>query len=441
MRGKDPAKTELSMNEFLFLVIFGFVFFFRRKIKLLFLAGFLFIVIVVLKDVSLYVCLSWLVACSIILLIDKNREKLITSEVEKKRREHDAVKSHLARTENKLIEMDKFNKRLQQEVNKITDFFEISKELTKVMYLDQLPAVLVNVVKGGFEIKSLDLLILEEGQNKGIFIYPDENKVELRENIEIPLLIDGEKIISEEEAGFYDGEDLEPLFLKLGYQISRQKMYVIPLIREGKMIGLLVLDNLNEDKIDLAHTLAGFLSLTLRKIKLYEKVQDLAITDELTQVFVKRHFLEVYREELSRIQNKGDSACFLMLDLDRFKNCNDTFGHLVGDAILKDIATIIKQSVREVDLVGRYGGEEFCVFLPETRLENGLYVAERIWKAVEKHVFHAYDETLKMTVSVGISAFPEDAFENIELIEKADLALYYAKRKGRNRVIVYSNIK
>jgi diguanylate cyclase (GGDEF)-like protein len=207
------------------------------------------------------------------------------------------------------------------------------------------------------------------------------------------------------------------------------------------MNGLLMFEDLGEDKTDIAHTFAGFLSLTLRKIKLYEQIQELAIIDELTKVFVKRHFLKVYSEELKRIKKMGKEACFMMLDLDRFKNYNDTFGHLVGDVILKETARLIKENIREVDLVGRYGGEEFCVFLPDTSLENGIQVGERIRKAIQYHTFHAYDETLKITISIGIACFPHDAKDEMELIDKADLALYYAKRKGRNKVIAYSKIK
>jgi diguanylate cyclase (GGDEF)-like protein len=361
-------------------------------------------------------------------------------EIESLRLKLQSASKTLERSIKRLQEMEKFNRGLQHEVSKITQFFEMSEGFTKVMYMEQLLPVLSNIVKKGFDIKSLRLMILKNGKVDLIFIQPETNVIDFKSDVSSPL-IDWETILKDEEAGFYDGETLDPIFLKLGYQAQKYKTYVIPLVSEGKVSSFLMFEDLKEEKTDFAHTLAGFLSLTLRKINLYHQIQELAITDELTQVFVRRHFLRIYNNEVVRIKEKKGQACFLMLDLDRFKNCNDTFGHLVGDVVLRDVASIIKQNVREVDIVGRYGGEEFCVFLPDTTPENGIFVAERIRRAVEKNVFHAYDEMVRMTVSIGVSAFPSDAQDPTELIEKADLALYYAKRKGRNRVVAYSSIK
>ncbi|MDD5613918.1 MAG: GGDEF domain-containing protein [Candidatus Omnitrophica bacterium] len=430
------------MNEFLFLIFLAAAFLIKKDIKYrIIILAVSFFVIIYIRHLSLLHYLPWLFAYAgvfILSALDKNIACSSSSGFDLK---HADIAKQLKKSEQKLTEMEKVNKQLQFEVTKITGFFEISKELTKVMYVQQLPPVIINIVKGSFEIDFLALLILEEEKSCTIFVYPNRNSYEIKEHIDFKNIVDSEKIIMDEESGFYDGKDLMPLFAKLGHGYSQNKMYLIPIILEGKIKSILMLDDLPEDKIDLAHTFAGFLSLTLRKLKLYGKVQELAITDELTQVFVRRHFQDVYAEELQRLKDKKSEACFLMLDLDKFKNCNDSFGHLVGDILLKETASIIQQNVREVDLVGRYGGEEFCIFLPETNLENGMLVAERIRKAVEKNNFRAYDEMLKITVSIGISCYPQDASESVDLIEKADLALYSAKRKGRNRTIAYNAIK
>lgn len=389
---------------------------------------------------SLYLLLEWIGVFAIYLYLEFFQKNIFQQEIDGLEMKLQSARKTLERNLNRLDEMEKFNRSLQQEVSRITQFFEMSEGFTKVMYIDQLLPVLTSVVKKGFDIESLRLIILEDGKADLVFIQPQTNIVDFKKDINSPF-IDGEKILKEEEAGFYDGETLEPLFLKLGYKTQKYRTYVIPLISEGRVSSFVMFEDLREEKTDFAHTLAGFLSLTLRKIKLYQQIQELAITDELTQVFVRRHFLRVFHNEFARVKKKKGQACFLMLDLDRFKNCNDTFGHLVGDVILRDIAGIIKQNVREVDIVGRYGGEEFCVFLPDASPENGIYVAERIRRAVEKNIFHAYDEMVRMTVSIGVSAFPYDGDEPTDLIEKADLALYYAKRKGRNRVVSYSSIK
>ena len=126
-----------------------------------------------------------------------------------------------------------------------------------------------------------------------------------------------------------------------------------------------------------------------------------------------------------------------MLDIDHFKEYNDKYGHLVGDAILKEVAGTIKESIRQVDSVGRYGGEEFLIILTETDKNGARFAAERIRQAVESKRIKVYDEDLKATVSIGIATFPEDAEETQALIEKADKSLYRAKQTGRNRICVH----
>ena len=127
-----------------------------------------------------------------------------------------------------------------------------------------------------------------------------------------------------------------------------------------------------------------------------------------------------------------------MIDIDDFKNYNDKFGHLVGDAIIKTIASEIKSNIREIDLLGRFGGEEFLCIFPETTKEGANFAAERIRKAIEAKEIQAYDEVLKATVSVGASTFPSDALNPTELIDKADWALYRAKKMGKNRVCSFA---
>jgi diguanylate cyclase (GGDEF)-like protein len=126
-----------------------------------------------------------------------------------------------------------------------------------------------------------------------------------------------------------------------------------------------------------------------------------------------------------------------MIDIDHFKDYNDRYGHLVGDAILKEVSKSIKENIRQIDLSGRYGGEEFSIVLAETDKEQAQFVAGRIRQAIEYKCIRVYDEDLKITVSVGISAYPGDGKNAEELIDRADSALYQAKQEGRNRVCVY----
>jgi len=165
-------------------------------------------------------------------------------------------------------------------------------------------------------------------------------------------------------------------------------------------------------------------------------LKELSGTDELTQMNNRRRFMEHFSNEFARAHRYKHSLSFVMLDVDYFKQINDRYGHLVGDRVLIEVAGVMKTSMRAADIIGRYGGEEFALLLPETNLQGALPYAERIRKEIELHNFPLEGSgTLKLTVSGGIGAFPETAAETVdELLRKADEALYRAKGNGRNRI-------
>ena len=123
-----------------------------------------------------------------------------------------------------------------------------------------------------------------------------------------------------------------------------------------------------------------------------------------------------------------------MIDVDHFKNFNDQYGHITGDQILREIGALIRENIREIDIAGRYGGEEFCVILPDTDQQGAQFAAERIRHAAQLADIKAYDATVKITLSICTSTFPDDGKKVDELIDKSDWALYRAKKQGRNAV-------
>ncbi|MBN2831202.1 MAG: GGDEF domain-containing protein [Candidatus Omnitrophica bacterium] len=210
-----------------------------------------------------------------------------------------------------------------------------------------------------------------------------------------------------------------------------------PLAIDKDTKGYLIACGIKEKDKGRFQILAQQLLSILKRSLLYKKIQELAIMDGLTSLFTRRHFLERLNEEIKRSRKFKHCFSFLMIDIDRFKGFNDKYGHLVGDAILREISKTIKGTVRQIDFAGRYGGEELSIVLPETDKEQALLAAERIRHGIEAKKIKVYDEELKVTVSVGISTFPDDANDSRFLIETADSALYLAKDSGRNKVLAY----
>ncbi|MBI5875145.1 MAG: diguanylate cyclase, partial [Deltaproteobacteria bacterium] len=172
--------------------------------------------------------------------------------------------------------------------------------------------------------------------------------------------------------------------------------------------------------------------------RLYTKTTELATTDGLTSLLNRRAFMERLTEEAARSSRYEHYFSFLLIDIDHFKLVNDTYGHAAGDAVLKLLAQILKRQTRSVDIVGRYGGEEFAIILPETNSSGAQLVGERIRNVVSKLPFILPNGSeIGLTISIGIACFPSCAGNIEQLIERADAALYSAKNAGRNLVYLY----
>ncbi len=168
-----------------------------------------------------------------------------------------------------------------------------------------------------------------------------------------------------------------------------------------------------------------------------EELARLSISDGLTGLFNHRHIQEVVREEFERAKRTREPLGVVMFDLDHFKRVNDTHGHQVGDRVLQELARILRRTAREIDKLGRYGGEEFIAVLPDTGIDDAATFAERVRERVEQHPFPVNGgEPLRLTVSAGAATYPHPAVYNPRtLIHRADQALYRAKAEGRNRVV------
>ena len=213
-----------------------------------------------------------------------------------------------------------------------------------------------------------------------------------------------------------------------------------PIATNGRLSGLLALGGRNVSKLD-ADTqaflaqVANQAHIVVENSRLVERLRDLAIRDSLTELYTHRHAMDLLNNEFGRVGRYAAGVSLLMLDLDEFKRVNDEHGHPAGDAVLKEMARVLQETLRTVDSVGRYGGEEFVIILPQTSPEQAKATGERIRRKVASHVFWVGAKPLSVTVSVGVASYPTPSVDSAEsLVREADRALYRAKEAGRNRV-------
>ena len=167
----------------------------------------------------------------------------------------------------------------------------------------------------------------------------------------------------------------------------------------------------------------------------YERVENLAVTDGLTGLFNRRYLEGALERELARADRSSSSLALLLLDIDHFKSFNDTYGHAMGDLVLKKVATTLQRCLRQADVLARFGGEEFVVLLPQVGARGAMESAERIRTALERSGIHPGGPQQRVTVSIGLAMFPDHADSSESLLRAADEALYRAKDAGRNRVV------
>jgi diguanylate cyclase (GGDEF)-like protein len=216
-----------------------------------------------------------------------------------------------------------------------------------------------------------------------------------------------------------------------------QDALVVPIQRSGQLMGAmeLYLDEwreLNDDQADLLNGVASQAAIAIRHAQLFQAQEENALTDDLTKLPNRRALAQRFLEEMQRARRHHNAISFLMVDLDHFKQVNDTYGHLNGDAVLAELALILITSARESDVCARYGGEEFALILHETTEAGARTLAERVRAKVAAATFPG---GLKLTISIGVAATDEPALFT-QLIDRADQALYAAKQGGRNQVRV-----
>lgn len=323
------------------------------------------------------------------------------------------------------------------ELKSYVDLFSASQRIVSTMDLDKIYSIsietLMEIIKadcgifvdrresgGEFVIKANKNIDISNAQNILRFISTYIDKVE-----NLPLM---------EKISLFNREELEEIFRKISF------MMIIPLKSNVRSFGYIIMFrffnriSFSAREIKDAEFLMKNIISSFTNIQQFSEVKSLVYIDELTGLYNIRYFEEILKREI----NKGASNnifSILFMDLDRFKEVNDTYGHLVGSKLLVEVGRVIKGCVRENDIIVRYGGDEFCVLLTQTGLEDAKGIAERIRKTIENHRFMSRENfNIRLTICIGIAVYPRHSTSLLGIIEKADNAMYAGKNSTRNVV-------
>ncbi len=291
--------------------------------------------------------------------------------------------------------------------------------------------------------QGLDDLIKEENLTQNIHETPLLKSVK---NLKIPLGLDEKNLLA---TAFHEGKPLHMGPDEIGkysqdplLQIFKtNELIIMPLKAKDKVNGLIIADNLYTQKpitpedLKIFMMLANQAGLAIENSRLYEMVKEKSHTDSITGLWNHGFFQDQLVKELENAKIKNQPLSLIILDIDNFKQFNDTYGHQNGDIVLKEVASLLRECCREIDFVCRYGGEEFAIILTQTKKDTAFTIAERIREGIHKHPFSPANSPVypPISVSVGLAAFPDDTEAKEELITKADQAMYIAKFSGKNQ--------
>jgi diguanylate cyclase (GGDEF)-like protein len=313
----------------------------------------------------------------------------------------------------------------------------IAQQSTAVMDLQDLLGRVCSVIRMAFQVSHVSLFLREEGD---LVLRAHEGEltpcvaVDTRFPANQPpwsriLATNGTAI--ENDISFTSGPF--KLFVEAASRMS------IPLISFGQTLGVLTLHSskpnaFRESELQSLESVADICASSIQNAHYLERVKQLAYLDGLTGIFNRRFFELRIAEEIERARRHSMSLAVIMTDIDQFKKLNDEFGHLLGDEVLRQVSSLFHQQLRKMDVVCRYGGEEFAILLIQTNAQHAMGVAEKLRRMVESWQFPGVPRMV--TVSAGVAAFPEHGASRDEIVRAADTALYAAKQAGRNRVLL-----
>lgn len=357
--------------------------------------------------------------------------------------EREKLNNLLQRLKGNLKEIDKKNRMLNE-------IYNLSLKIGRSLSLEDELDIIINVtgkfLKTDFAVidlideksKELKFKVSRGNLPTGV-LHSDKKKID--DSLLSEVVKTGKSIVI---------DDLnKPEFQDYSFLIEKKisSLLLVPLNVQEKTMGVFTCGyaqpmEFKEDEMQFLTLISSRAALSINNARLHEEIKRLAITDGLTGLYNYRYFQETLTKEIKKGKRLNQVISLLIIDIDHFKDFNDTFGHQEGDNLLQRLAMLLNFQIRQTDVIARYGGEEFVIIVPGTPKESAFLLGERIRKEVEENIFTPEDTyrlevTSPVTISVGVATFPDDADNQKDLIKCADNALYEAKRTGRNKVVEY----
>lgn len=338
--------------------------------------------------------------------------------------------------------LEETNKRLTTSLAELFTLQQITQAISSILDIDDLLKDVNDIIIGVMGVSSSTIIRYDDKKDRLKVHTTNVSKrnglIVLNDNINCDKLMEvlksGDPII-ENSVNSKDYPFTEDRGVK--------SLICVPLVTKSRKFGLVLVEHKYSDAFDgnnlrLLNIIGQQVGIAMENVELYQRMHELATVDSLTGVYNRLYFQERLKEEFENAQKEKYDLSLALLDIDHFKRFNDTFGHLFGDKVLSRIATLIKNSLRSDDIIARYGGEEFVILLPRTGIKEAYYKVERLREIISKTSISDGEVTTSVTVSFGVSSYPEFSSSESELLKTADDALYDAKASGRNCVKIIS---
>lgn len=341
------------------------------------------------------------------------------------------------------------NRRLKQELRQRTRelsfFINVGKALTSALEYRKVLKIIMDKAERLIRCESWALLLLNDLQQELSFELIKGPWLNKMKGVRIKVGEGFEGQVAEKGLPFVAWDVAGERFRHqtLLRHLKAKSVLCVPIVSKKKTLGVLEMVNklngqpFEQTDIDLLLKLVDQAAIALERSSLYQQMSELAITDDLTKLHNFRYLDRILDNEIRRVQRYGSTVSLVFLDMDHFKNVNDNHGHLCGSKVLVEMSKLLIQNLRDVDIVARYGGDEFVVVLPQTSVAVTRKIFERFKETVSKHEFlKEKGLRLKLSASYGIAGFHEHAKNKNDLLRLADKAMYRAKEGGRDRICI-----